>query len=605
MTFDQKRLNYIIKPYEDEILYGQIARFLSHTLSRRMSSSLLELFNRTNYIATIDLPSHLDELFKNCYHRIVPSVEAMIDRYTLYPFYHSFLRVYKREIILKGMKSGSGSRIHVTAGINTSFVQRIRYPKFCPQCVSEMRSENGEAYWKRVHQIPGILVCPVHNAFLIEYTPSVSELSYSKFLTAENVREESGSIALNKNSMLLMVSRWLEDSLHQRTGFDINTVNYKEQLQARYAKGLKMDYRKLLEDMLKFYGQECLSFYFPPKPQLLNWVPMMVRRPVFNFSPLRHVLLYNFINQQQYQLSLFGNPVPVEQWKCINAACKHYEKSAFGTITTFYDSTVKRNVSIVSCECGMKYKAGPKGKYKTGIRIYTIQDYGDVWINKVHEEYKKGKSIAAIAKTMKTGWRAINRLLNEKNEKPDLKFEYQVVKCRTLWEALLNSFDQSKIMNARKANNQLYKWLYNNDLSWLKVINKLHASRGKPPQLKLDWEHIDANLVSRISLATAQLKEQNYKGRITKALISKLIKKEKNYLALNASRLPLSSELLTKVTETVEESQKRRSLAAIRELVEKGENITVLKVTRTARFINPTENIMVLIENEITKLRIA
>ena len=180
---------------------------------------------------------------------------------------------------------------------------------------------------------------------------------------------------------------------------------------------------KLLEDMLKFYGQECLSFYFPPKPQLLNWVPMMVRRPVFNFSPLRHVLLYNFINQQQYQLSLFGNPVPVEQWKCINAACKHYEKSAFGTITTFYDSTVKRNVSIVSCECGMKYKAGPKGKYKTGIRIYTIQDYGDVWINKVHEEYKKGKSIAAIAKTMKTGWRAINRLLNEKNEKPDLKFE--------------------------------------------------------------------------------------------------------------------------------------------------------------------------------------
>jgi hypothetical protein len=40
--------------------------------------------------------------------------------------------------------------------------------KFCPDCVRQDINNFGEAYWHRMHQVPGIFICLPHNCFLIE-----------------------------------------------------------------------------------------------------------------------------------------------------------------------------------------------------------------------------------------------------------------------------------------------------------------------------------------------------------------------------------------------------------------------------------------------------
>lgn len=38
---------------------------------------------------------------------------------------------------------------------------------FCPSCIEEQRQHTGMAYWKRVHQLPGIDWCPTHHETLL------------------------------------------------------------------------------------------------------------------------------------------------------------------------------------------------------------------------------------------------------------------------------------------------------------------------------------------------------------------------------------------------------------------------------------------------------
>src|SRR5205085_12524950 len=41
-------------------------------------------------------------------------------------------------------------------------IYRAKYLRFCPLCFVEDLQKYGEAYWHRLHQAFGVLVCPVH-----------------------------------------------------------------------------------------------------------------------------------------------------------------------------------------------------------------------------------------------------------------------------------------------------------------------------------------------------------------------------------------------------------------------------------------------------------
>lgn len=53
-------------------------------------------------------------------------------------------------------------------GIYQSSSMDARRLRYCPQCFDEDIATYGEPYWHRLHQIPGIAVCPRHGCWLAD-----------------------------------------------------------------------------------------------------------------------------------------------------------------------------------------------------------------------------------------------------------------------------------------------------------------------------------------------------------------------------------------------------------------------------------------------------
>lgn len=78
--------------------------------------------------------------------------------------------------------------------------------RYCPECTSEDIQKHGETYWRRIHQLPGIMACHKHNQTLMNSTVRLSFLSKREYVVA-NGQNCSGSLSAN-----LMET----DSLHMR-----------------------------------------------------------------------------------------------------------------------------------------------------------------------------------------------------------------------------------------------------------------------------------------------------------------------------------------------------------------------------------------------------
>jgi Tn7-like transposition protein D/TniQ len=564
---------YNVIPYKDEVLYSIIARYLYHSIGSNMHRSLIKLFGNGQIPACIDLPGSLDKLFNNLFF------------ISLYPFYQHFFKFEKRDRILKYMIEGGTSLVHVIAGINSSSMTRSRFPRYCPQCARESIQIYGEAYWKRVHNIPGMLLCTSHNVLLFTQELKLKKLNFSQFVSPNELQQTSLLHEINSDNNLLSICKLLENSLRGDYAFDINSINYRELIgQTKYLNGKRINYLQLLEDMVKWYGENALRNYFPQK-SLLHWVPGMVRSPLTYFNPVKHVLLNEFLIHapSPIQPTLFKDSDWDGPWNCINPICRCYETDKNTDIKVFLDSTLNRTVAVVKCKCEMAYKCSYtlfKGKKK---RIITINEYGSKWKDQVLSLSKSGHSALSISKRLKVSSGVILRFLKrESKDVKDLKFQSELVKKRNKWIVLLNSFDSMKITNSIKANGSLYRWLFNHDHPWLKVTNRLHAVRPEPMKLRMDWETIDGQMVAKISEAIVTLNSQNYKGRITLNLISKIIKKEKNYLINHKLKIPNTVAFLEKVIEPFEQYQIRRLEASIIELHSQCERLTFSKIVKNS-----------------------
>lgn len=125
-------------------------------------TTLEDLFGSDTVVAVVDLPGHLDALVSRLPLGHQYSSDGIIDHHTLLPYFAPFLAPSQLEGIRHAMRIGAGSAITGRAGIMASTVKTPPVLQYCVQCVEAARMAYGEAYWHRVHQLPGVTVCPHH-----------------------------------------------------------------------------------------------------------------------------------------------------------------------------------------------------------------------------------------------------------------------------------------------------------------------------------------------------------------------------------------------------------------------------------------------------------
>jgi hypothetical protein len=183
-------LEYFPDPYPDELLYSVWARFSDQMLYPNRAMVTQALFGKSSYNALVDWSCSLDYVISQLPRGHCYTADRLIYDHTLFPYYAPFLPEDRRDRIYRQMRSGDGTGLTARLGLLTSHIPPYRWLRYCPECVKSDRDRFGETYWHRLHQAPGVAVCPVHATILSESTvarPPGPDMYLSAERTVESV----------------------------------------------------------------------------------------------------------------------------------------------------------------------------------------------------------------------------------------------------------------------------------------------------------------------------------------------------------------------------------------------------------------------------------
>ena len=296
-------LRYFPVAYEDELLYSQIARYHRHSCSPGYKQTLSELFSSRTVAAVVDLPAHLERLQQHTEHITRQSAHDILWRQTLFPAYAPFLEVELAEKVRGSMFSDYGGDIHTRAGLSAGSVKRPENLRVCPECLNEQLQQNGEAYWQRLFQIAGVLVCPLHSCELkatsASYVPA-NKHQYSVTPDAPLKEEENNFSATDIEKLSLIVSDFsqLLQGHYKPTTHKEWTARYRQLLNDnQLTSGKIVKQTELLEGFAAFWGKNILAALSCPvvRGDEHSWLTAMTRKHRKNIHPVRHILLYRYL----------------------------------------------------------------------------------------------------------------------------------------------------------------------------------------------------------------------------------------------------------------------------------------------------------------------
>lgn len=311
------------EPYDDELLYSVCGRYYDRMQYPNKAAVARELLGSVQAKAVIDLPWHLDRLIA-----VLPpgnhySLKRLIEEHTLFPLYSPFLTQVVKNDLFQMMRFSKGSGFYQHFGLlmtGVSFPQKLR---FCPVCVKDERQQLGECYWHRLHQVPGVEVCPTHEVFLVNSDVS----AYRHFPCYEFVSAHRGTKAIaptfvnltaSKHSILLQIARdaaWLLQYPDSSRCLESTHSRYEYLIASRFqVDGLGKDPKNILDRLLtlivQYYSDELLKQLHCSleSHNSRNWL----KRLLMSFElchPLHHLLLIQFLGitvEEFFQLPIFN-----------------------------------------------------------------------------------------------------------------------------------------------------------------------------------------------------------------------------------------------------------------------------------------------------------
>jgi hypothetical protein len=131
------------------------------------------------------LPGRFDRFVSNLPTSQQIDPTDLIEAHTLFPLYRPFVEDQISANWLKQMRQGTsaGPRVRARAPIAL---------KFCLSCMREDKtSKKIDPYWRRIHQVPEVSVCPIHEEGLFAHHLEVSAAPIFPILLTEGIKRTS------------------------------------------------------------------------------------------------------------------------------------------------------------------------------------------------------------------------------------------------------------------------------------------------------------------------------------------------------------------------------------------------------------------------------
>ncbi len=606
-------MTFFPNPYRDELLYSILSRYHIRSSNISFASTMEDLYNNKTNNAVLDLPSNIDILMNNITQGNEYTSKYLIRRHTLYPYYEAFLEEKKSKEVLKIMQLNKGSGIHSKVAAVPFISETDKHFRICPICYEEEVDKYGEGYLHRLHNTPGVVICPEHKEFLQISKETISYYARNSYINVMDiefvVNKYLGDISEIQKELFLSLTKDIEYLLNNQVinrSKDWFVDQYKVRLKELglcTPKGI-VDINEVFKQFIDYYGDNFLqvfdfNIYAMDKT---NWIKYLLRNQKHIVHPLKHILLSRFLGieiSDLFMKKLEYKPFGSEEWPCLNKICRHYLKLSVKNVTIKYNSHKKKPVGEFKCECGFTYlRIGPDSNEDDRYKIGKVKELGWLWEQELIKLLKEGLSLNAIENRLNTSQKTIKKYAaklgfdgylnsrckvrdySDKKLKEQLKEEKKnrkIEEFRERWLKLRGDNPHKGANELRLMDINLNDYLLKHDREWL--------YDHYPPKKKritggavVDWDKKDEEVLKSVRVAVDQIR--NSEGRpkkITVTLIGKKIGMTQ-FLLNNIDRLARSKEFIENVIDTNKSYQIKKVKWAIQELIKEGEGVKWWKV---------------------------
>jgi len=291
----------------EETIFGIASRH--HILTGNLISGRtnFQLTDKKGAHFSVAFPSDLNKFFARL---VLPinSVAGLIENHTELPYFRPFVSTPRYAKIFRAIQAGSARSSKAILGVNKGMVGRNPI-RFCPECGKEDEEDIGIPTWYRVHQLPGVIVCPYHGIPLkVSFELCNRQRREQLFLPNSTQFDLDYRVPSSKliDEKLLLIARLSAQTLLARNFENSSALLRKQYLVNLHNKGLAsktfvLKKAEFMKEFVNFWSPvtriDPFSSLFNSFAEAMPWPAMLCHEPRGLQHPLRHLLLIGFLEK--------------------------------------------------------------------------------------------------------------------------------------------------------------------------------------------------------------------------------------------------------------------------------------------------------------------
>lgn len=258
-----------------------------------------DLFGSRNVAAVVDFPGHLLDLEQKTYQLTHIAANHWLTKHSLYPAYKHFLQADTNEKVVQSVLTGKAWDVHTRTGVAASSIKVPKFLRLCKHCYRHELELFGEPYWHRLHQLSGVMVCPIHKEYLFEtdalFRPQ-GKYEFFPAITASLVRKVPLDVTAKQKQKLVQLSQHIDELINLDMDVSISLAqwtHYYRQLAKNhtYSDKNRVDHDALANHFEGYWSASVLNILGIPSSGAL-WLTNLFRKHRKSFHYLYHLMVW-------------------------------------------------------------------------------------------------------------------------------------------------------------------------------------------------------------------------------------------------------------------------------------------------------------------------
>jgi hypothetical protein len=546
--------------FDDETLYSLCSRYHYVSGAPVASATALRLFGNPRHGAQHDFPSGLDVFVERTEGAFGRTVREVLFAHTIIPFYLPWVSPERATQILQLMTAGRTQNIKALLGLPASRTRAHHPLKACPMCMQEDQDRVGVAYWRLIHQLPAVWMCPTHRCHLLESCRKANGVHRFQWLLPSD--GEFYRPTERCDAPLVDLSRLATASINTfrlPPGTSINQSKllaaYRSALQSRnlLRGNSQLALHEATEQFFEFSKPFRRDGLYLPLPetceQCQGMLSRILRLPTYSMQPMRHLLviiwLYSSWPEFWNIYSSIETDIQVDSRKTI--VTPRHEPDVRARELARLIRTNGMAPTTAARLLGISPQTAQMWMSRQGMKLTRRPKLSHCILDMIRQRLLKGDEQRNIASGLGVSVATVTRMLHTEpgllDQWTSARHQARRSNARAAWQSIQIQHPEATAKQLRTAAPAAYSWLYRNDRAWLaaSIANapRFHAE----PRPRVDWSARDEKLSAMVEQVLAQLRSTPCRPQITRQLIYQAVPMLKPYLG-KLGRLPRTRKLL-------------------------------------------------------------